>query len=282
MTTLTSTGTVRNTVADSTTMLRRNLLHMVRYPGLTGFVIGIPVILLLMFVYVFGGTLGAGLSPDVIGVSAAGGGGGGGGAVQQYLAYVLPGILFIGIAGIANGASIGVAMDMTEGIVARFRSMAISRTAVLTGHVLGNTIQGLLVSVILIGAALLMGLRPTASPLGWLGIAAIVALVSFAVSWLGVALGVSAKTVESASNTPMVLLLLVFLGSGFVPASSMPGWLQGFAQYQPFTTFIETVRALMFGADPGLNLWLALGWAVLLGVVGYVWARTMYVRRSVR
>jgi ABC-2 type transport system permease protein len=259
------------TLADSATMLRRNLLHMVRYPGLTGFVIGIPVVLLLLFVYVFGGTLGAGLP-----------GGGAGGAVQDYLAYVFPGILIIAIAGIANGASIGIAMDMTEGIVARFRSMAISRAAVLTGHVLGNAIQGVLVSVILVGIALLMGFRPTAGPLGWLAIAGIITLVCLAVAWLGVALGVSAKSVETSSNTPMILTLLVFLGSGFVPASSMPGWLQGFAQYQPFTTFIETVRALMFGRDPGLNLWLALGWAVLLGIVGYVWARTLYTKKSVR
>jgi ABC-2 type transport system permease protein len=263
--------TIGITVADLTTMLRRNLLHMLRYPALTGFVIGIPVILLLLFVYVFGGTLGAGLPAA-----------GPGGAIQDYLNYVLPGILFIGIAGIASGASIGIAMDMTEGIVARFRSMAISRAAVLTGHVLGNTIQGVLVSIVLIGVALIMGLRPSASALAWLGILGILALVSLAVAWLGVALGVSAQSVESSSNTPMVLTLLVFLGSGFVPTSSMPGWLQGFAEYQPFTTFIETVRALMFGKDPGINLWLALGWAVLLGAIGYIWARTMYIRKSVR
>jgi ABC-2 type transport system permease protein len=259
------------TSADSMTMLRRNLRHMVRYPGLTVFVIGIPVVLLLLFVYIFGGTLGAGLP-----------GSGPGGAVQDYLAYVLPGILLIGVAGIANGASIGIAMDMTEGIVARFRSMAISRAAVLTGHVLGNAIQGVLVSALLVGVAVLMGFRSTAGPLGWLAVAGLIALVSLAVSWLGVALGVSAGSVEAASNTPMVLTLLVFLGSGFVPASSMPGWLQGFARYQPFTTFIEAVRAFMFGRAPGRDLWLALGWGVLLALVGYVWARTLYIRKSVR
>jgi ABC-2 type transport system permease protein len=259
------------TCTDSVTMLRRNLRHMIRYPGMTGFVIGIPVVLLLLFVYVFGGTLGAGLP-----------GGSHGGAVQDYLAYVLPGILLIGIAGIASGASIGVAMDMTEGIVARFRSMAISRAAVLTGHVLGNAIQGVLVSAILVGIALAMGLRPTAGPLGWLAVTGVIALASLAVSWLGVAMGVSAGSVATASNTPMVLILLIFVGSGFVPASSMPGWLQGFAQYQPFTTFIQTVRALMFGRAPGTDLWLALGWGVALALTGYVWARTLYIRKSVR
>ena len=262
---------IATTFADSGTMLRRNLLHMVRYPGLSGFTIGIPIILLLLFTYVFDGTLGAGLPGAQPGAG-----------VQDYLTYVLPGIVFIGIAGIASSASIGVAMDMTEGIVARFRSMAISRAAVLTGHVLGNALQGLIVSVLLVGVALLMGLRPTASPLGWLGVAAIIALVSLAVAWIGVALGVTAKSVETSSNTPMILTLLVFLGSGFVPADSMPGWLQGFAKYQPFTTWIETVRALMFGRDPGLNLWLGLGWAVLLIIVGYAWARALYIKKSVR
>ena len=267
--------TLALTLADSATMLRRNLLHAVRYPALTGFVIGIPVVLLLLFVYVFGGTLGAGLPSTSAGA-------GSGSPVQDYLAYVMPGILIIAVAGIANGASIGVAMDMTEGIVARFRSMAISRAAVLTGHVLGNAIQGVLVSIVLIGVAVLMGFRPSADAAGWLGLAGMLVLISLAVAWIGVALGVAAKSVESSSNTPMLLTLLVFLGSGFVPASSMPGWLQGFAEYQPFTTFIETIRALLFGRDPGMDLWLALGWAVLLGVGGYLWARTAYVKKSVR
>lgn len=198
------------TIADSMTMLRRNLLHMIRYPGLTGFVIGIPVVLLLLFVYVFGGTLGAGLP-----------GGGPGGATQDYLAYVVPGILLIGVAGVASGASIGIAQDMTEGIVARFRSMAISRAAVLTGHVLGNTIQGLLCLTFVLGIALLMGLRPSAGPLAWLALTGFLALVCFSVSWVAIAMGMSAKSVETASNTPMIFTLLPFLGSGFVPTDSM-------------------------------------------------------------
>jgi ABC-2 type transport system permease protein len=270
--------TLAATSADSLTMLRRNLLHQIRYPGLYGFVIGIPVVLLLLFVYVFGGTLGAGLPAGLPGVPA----GLPGHAVQGYLAYVLPGILLIAIAGIANGASIGIAMDLTEGIVARFRSMAISRAAVLTGHVLGNTIQGAIVSVAVIGVALAMGLRPTAGPVAWLAIAGLLVLASFAISWLGVALGVSAGSVEAASNTPMVLLLFVFLSGGFVPPSSMPGWLQGFARYQPFSAFTEAIRALLFGRGPGSDLWLALGWGALLALIGYAWARALYARKSVR
>ena len=258
------------TIADSMTMLRRNLLHMIRYPGLTGFVIGIPVILLLLFVYVFGGTLGAGLP-----------GGGPGGATQDYLAYVVPGILLIGVAGVASGASIGMAQDMTEGIVARFRSMAISRAAVLTGHVLGNTIQGLLCLAFVLGIALVMGLRPSAGPLAWLTLTGFLALVCFSVSWVAIAMGMSAKSVETASNTPMVFTLLPFLGSGFVPTDSMPTGMQWFAEWQPFTAFIETTRALLAGDTPGRNGWLALAWCVVMIVGGYLWARALYFRKSV-
>ena len=262
--------TISTTVEDSATMLHRNLLHVNRYPGLTGFVIGIPVILLLLFVYVFGGTLGAGLP-----------GGGPGAAVEDYLAYVVPGILLIGVAGVASGASIGIAQDMTEGIVARFRSMAISRAAVLTGHVLGNTIQGLLCLAVVLGVALLMGLRPDAGPLGWLALTGFLALVCFSVSWVAIAMGMSAKSVETASNTPMIFTLLPFIGSGFVPTESMPTWLQRFADWQPFTAVIETTRALLAGTAPGTQGWLALAWCVVMTVGGYAGARSLYLRKSV-
>jgi ABC-2 type transport system permease protein len=252
-------------------MLQRNLLHMIRYPGLTGFTIGIPVILLLLFVYVFGGTLGAGLP-----------GGGTDGATQEYLAYVLPGILLIAVAGIAASVAIGIAQDMTEGIVARFRSMAISRAAVLNGHVLGNTVQGLLCLALVLGVGVLMGLRPTASPLDWLALALFLAVVCFATAWVAVAMGMSAKTVEAASNSPMIFTLLPFLGSGFVPTDSMPTWLKVFADWQPFTAFIETTRALLAGATPGRNGWLALAWCAIMIAGGYAWARSIYARKSVR
>jgi ABC-2 type transport system permease protein len=252
-------------------MLHRNLLHMLRYPGLTGLVIGIPVVLLLLFVYVFGGTLGAGLP-----------GGGIDGATQDYLAYVVPGILLIGVAGIASAAAIGIAQDMTEGIVGRFRSMAISRAAVLNGHVLGNTIQGLLCLAVVLGVGLLMGLRPTAGPLDWLALPPFLALVCFATAWVAVAMGMSASTVEAASNTPMIFTLLPFLGSGFVPTDSMPTWLRWFADWQPFTAFIETTRALLAGTAPGRHGWLALAWCAVMIAGGYAWARTLYLRKSVR
>jgi ABC-2 type transport system permease protein len=258
-------------VADAVTMLNRNLLHMVRYPGLSAFTIGGPVVVLLLFVFVFGGTLGAGLP----GVGPAGGRG-------AYLAYVLPGILAMTIAGSVGGTATTVAMDMTEGITARFRTMAISRAAVLAGHVLGNSIQAIIAVVLVLGVGLLIGFRPTAGPMEWFGTAGLVALIAYAVSWLGVAMGMQAKSVETASNWPLLLTFLPFLGSGFVPTASMPGWLQWFAQYQPFTPFIETLRGLLLGTPLGWSPALAIGWCVVITVAGYAWAMAIYERKSVR
>src|SRR3954468_17514510 len=143
--------------SDAITMLRRNLLHIIRYPGLSMFTILGPVVILLLIVFVFGGTLGAGLP----GVDPAGG-------REAYLAYVMPGILLITIAGTAAGAAITVAMDMTEGITARFRTMAISRGSVLAGHVLANVIQAIVAVALVLGVGLLIGFRPSAAPGDWL------------------------------------------------------------------------------------------------------------------
>ena len=258
-------------LADSITMLRRNLLHIVRYPGLTIFVIGGPVVFLLLFVYVLGGTLGAGLP----GVDLAAG-------RDAYLAYVLPGILAVTIAGTGGGAATTVSMDMTEGITARFRTMAISRAAVLAGHVLGNTLQAILAVVIVLGVGLLVGFRPTAGPAEWLATLGIVTLIAFAISWLSVALGMQARSVETASNLPTLLVLLPFLGSGFVPTDSMPQWMQWFAEYQPFTPFVETLRGLLLGTPLGWNPALAIAWAVGITVVGYAWSMVIYERKSLR
>lgn len=258
-------------VTDATTMLRRNLLHIVRYPGLSVFTILGPVVFLLLFVFVLGGTLGAGLP----GVDAAGG-------RAAYLAYVMPGILLVTIAGTASGVATTVSMDMIEGITARFRTMAISRAAVLAGHVLGNAIQAMIAVVLVLGVGIAVGFRPTAGPLEWIAAAGLVTFVSFAVSWLGVAMGMQARSVETASNLPFVLTFLPFLGSGFVPTDSMPAWLQWFADYQPFTAFIETIRGLLLGTPLGWSPVLAIGWCAVLVVAGYAWSMAIYERKSVR
>jgi ABC-2 type transport system permease protein len=255
-------------LTDSLIMLRRTLRRMRRYPSLTLFIAGIPVVLLLLFVYVFGATLGAGLP----GPSAAEGG------LEAYIAYVVPGILLITVAGAAQGTAISVAMDMTTGIIARFRTMAIARASVLTGHVIGALIQTMLATLLVLVVAVVMGFRPSTGPLEWLAAAGLLALTAVAISWLSVALGLSADSVETASNTPMFLLLLPFLSSGFVPAESMAGPLAWFAEHQPFTPIIETLRGLLTGTPIGTSGPVAIAWCAVLSVAGYLWARRLYER----
>ncbi|WP_156096296.1 ABC transporter permease [Amycolatopsis jejuensis] len=254
---------------DSTIMLRRNLKHMLRYPSMTLLLVAIPMIFLLLFVFVFGGTLGAGL-------------GGASGGRDAYVNYVTPGILLMAISGAVQGTAVAVAMDMTQGIIARFRTMAISRGSVLTGHVVGSVIQAMLCVAATLGLALLIGFRSSANPLQWLGAVGMLVLLSFALTWLTVALGMVTKTVEGASNLPMPLILLPFLGSGFVPTDSMPAGLRWFADYQPFTPVMETIRGLLHGTPVGSNLVLGLGWCVVLSLGGYLWARRLFNRNVVR
>jgi len=251
---------------DSSTMLRRNIKHMIRYPSMTVLLVGMPVIFLLLFVYVLGGTLGAGL-------------GGGRGA---YVNYVTPGIILMAIAGAVQGTAVSVSMDMTQGIIARFRTMAISRASVLTGHVLGSVIQAMISVAVIIALALAIGFRSDAGPLQWLGALGMLVLLSFALTWLTVALGLVSKSVETASNLPMPLVLLPFLGSGFVPTDSMPAGVRWFAEYQPFTPVMETVRGLLRGTPVGSSALLAVGWCLLITVGGYVWALRLYNRNLVR
>ena len=252
-------------VGDSATMLRRNLRRMRRYPSLTLFIAGLPVVFLLLFVYVFGGAIGAGLGDVTAGREA-------------YLAYVIPGILLMTVAGGAQGTAISVAMDMTEGIIARFRTMAIARGAVLTGHVVGSVIQTMLAVVIVTAVALLIGFRATTGPLEWAAAAGLLALAAVAISWLSVALGMVPKDVETASNLPMFLVILPFLSSGFVPTETMPGPLAWFAEHQPFTPIIETIRGLLLGTPIGSDGIVAVAWCVGISVLGYLWSRRLYDR----
>jgi ABC-2 type transport system permease protein len=251
--------------ADSATMLRRQLRHMLRYASVTVFLIGMPIVFLLLFVYVLGGTLGAGL-------------GGPAGGRAQYLNYVVPGILLMAVAAGGTGTAISVAMDMTEGIVARFRTMAIFRPSVLTGHLLGSMIQTMLSLAVVTGVALLIGFRPKASPVEWIATVGVLALITLALTWLCVAFGLVTKTVEAASNLPTPLVFLPFLGSGFVPTDSMPTGLRWFADYQPFTPLIETVRGLLTGTPIGNHAVIALAWTTAITLVSYPWAKKLYNR----
>ena len=256
-------------MTDSQTMLRRQMRHMIRYPSLTVMLVGMPIVFLLLFVYVFGGTLGAGL-------------GGVAGGRSAYLEYVVPGILMMTIAGGAQGTAISVAMDMTEGIIARFRTMAISRASVLVGHVVGSLIQSMISMVVVLGVAVLIGFRPSAGPLGWIAAIGVLALTSFAVTWLSVAFGMVSKSVETASNIPMFLMLLPFLGSGFVPTDSMPDGIRWFAEYQPFTPIMETLRGLLMGTPIGNSGILAVAWCMAITLLGFAWSVRLYERNPLR
>jgi ABC-2 type transport system permease protein len=255
-------------VRDSITMLRRNLTHMRRYPAASVMVVGIPVVLLLLFVYVFGAALGTGL--------------GGSGGRAAYVDYVTPGIILIAIVGVAQGTAISVSMDMAEGIVARFRTMGIARGAVLAGHVLGSTILTMVGLVAVVGVALVIGFRPDASAVEWLAAAGLLALLAFAVTWLSAAFGLRAGSVETASNLIMPLMLLVFIGSGFVPTDTLPGPLRAFAEYQPFTPAIETIRGLLMGTAIANDAIWAFAWCLAIGIVGYRWAMAQYDRDPAR
>ena len=252
-------------IQDSSTMLRRNLRHMQRYPSLTLMLVGQPIVFLLLFVYVFGGTMGAGIAGVASGRA-------------EYLAYITPGILAMTVASVALGTALSVATDMTEGIMARFRTMDIARVSVLTGHVIGAMVQTAIALVVVVGVALLLGFRPSGGPFDWLAALAVLGIFAFALTWLTVALGLASDSVETASNTPLFLVLMPFLGSGFVPTESMPIGLRWFADYQPFTPVIESVRGLFTGTPVGNDVVLALGWSVVIALGSYLWAKKLYNR----
>jgi ABC-2 type transport system permease protein len=235
--------------------------------------LGQPILFLLLFVYVFGGTLGNGL-----GSAAADGAIG----RQAYIGFVTPTILIITITSTILGTAISVAMDMTQGIMARFRTMSISKASVITGHVIGTLIQTAIGLAVVLGVALLVGFRPSAGLLDWLAVIGLLLLLTLALTWLAVALGLKAKSVETASNTPMIFILLPFLGSGFVPNDSLPDWLRWFAEYQPFTPVIKTVRGLLLGTSLGNSWLLAVGWCVLLTITGYIWSKSLFRKERTR
>jgi ABC-2 type transport system permease protein len=259
-----------HTVVDSTTMLRRNLKHQLRYPSLTLMLAGFPIVFLLLFVYVLGGQLGVGL----------GGSGVAHGGRSAYLTYVVPGILIITVASAALGTAISVASDMTGGIIDRFRTMSIARAAVLIGHVIGSLLQTLVVLVLVVAVALAIGFRSTANALAWLATAGVLLLFAVALIWLSAALGLAAKSVETASNTPMFLTLLPFLSSGFVPTDTMPAGLRQFAEYQPFTPVTQTVRGLLTDSPVGTHAIVAVAWSAGIAVASYLWAVRLYSRRA--
>jgi ABC-2 type transport system permease protein len=259
-------STLSLAVRDSNTMLRRNLLHARRYPSLTLNLLLTPVMLLLLFVYIFGDVMSAGI-------------GGGGADRSDYIAYIVPGILMMTIGGTVIGTAVSVATDMNEGIIARFRTMAIHRGSVLVGHVAGSVLQ-CVASVVLVGAvAVAIGFRSTdATALEWLAAFGLLVLFSLALTWIAVGMGMASPNAEAAANSAQPLVLLPLISSAFIPADTMPGWFQPIAEYQPFTPAIETLRGLLLGTGIGNNWWIAIAWCVGLTVLGYRWSTASFNR----
>ncbi|MFD3442799.1 ABC transporter permease [Streptomyces sp. NPDC058685] len=253
-------------VRDSNTMLRRNLLHARRYPSLTLNLLLTPVMLLLLFVYIFGDVMSAGI-------------GGGGADRSEYIAYLVPGIVLMTIGSTTIGTAVSVSTDMSEGIIARFRTMAIHRSSVLIGHVVGSVLQAV-ASVVLVGAvAVAIGFRSTdATVLEWLAALGLLVLFATALTWIAVGMGLISPNAEAASNNALPLIFLPLISSTFVPVDAMPGWFQPIAEYQPFTPAIETLRGLLLGTEIGHNGWLAVVWCVGLAVLGYVWSKSVFNR----
>ncbi|MGW3597680.1 ABC transporter permease [Streptomyces sp. NPDC005167] len=246
-------------VRDSSTMLRRNLLHARRYPSLTLNLLLTPVMLLLLFVYIFGDAMS------------------GGAGRSAYIAYIVPGILMMTIGSTVVGTAVSVSNDMTEGIIARFRTMAIHRGSVLIGHVIGSVLQSV-ASVVLVGAvAVAIGFRSTdATALEWLAAFGLLVLFALALTWIAVGMGLISPNAEAASNNAMPLILLPLISSAFVPIDAMPGWFQPIAEYQPFTPAIETLRGLLLGSEIGHNGWLAVAWCLGLAMLGYFWSASKF------
>ncbi|MFD5771651.1 ABC transporter permease, partial [Streptomyces sp. NPDC127049] len=236
-------STLTLAVRDSTTMLRRNLLHARRYPSLTLNLLLTPVMLLLLFVYIFGDTMSAGM---------------GGADRDAYVAYLVPGLLLMTIGSTVIGTAVSVSNDMSEGIIARFRTMAIHRPSVLVGHVVGSVLQSV-ASVVLVGAVgVAIGFRSSgATALEWLAAFGLLVLFAFAMTWIAVGMGLVSPNAEAASNNALPLIFLPLISSAFVPVHQMPGWFQPIAEYQPFTPAIETLRGLLLGTEIGHNGWLA-------------------------
>ena len=249
---------------DTATMLRRDILHSLRRLSMTLSGLLVPIIMLLLFNYVWGGAIGAGLG----GLAHAG----------AYINYLAPGIIIMTVGSGCPTTAINLCMDMSEGIIARFRTMAISRSSVLTGQVLGSLIRTLITICLVIAVALLMGFRPSAGPVAWIAALGLIALFTLAITWMGVLFGIVGKTPAGANSLSLIFQLLAFTSSAFVRPDSMPVGVRWFAEYQPFTPAIDTLRGLLLGTPIGNSAILAGAWCVVLTLVGYLLARTVYNR----
>ncbi|MEV5499116.1 ABC transporter permease [Nonomuraea fuscirosea] len=245
---------------DTTVLLGRSLRHITRSPDTIITTAIMPIAMMLMFVYVFGGAISIGSG-------------------TSYVNYMLPGILLITVASGIAYTAYRLFMDMQGGIFERFQSMPTARSSVLWAHVLTSLVANLVSLVVVMLVALLMGFRSSAGVLAWLSVAGILVLFTLALTWIAVIPGLSAKTMEGASAFSYPLIFLPFLSSAFVPTDTMPTVLRVFADNQPVTSIVNAIRALFAGQPVGDDIWVALAWCVGILVVAYAFAMSTYRRK---
>jgi ABC-2 type transport system permease protein len=246
-------------LADARIMLRRNLRHIARNPVTIFNSALMPVVLMLLLVYVFGGAFNVG---------------------EHYIQYATPGLIILAISYGLSATAVSVNTDMTTGIINRFKVMNVSRGAVLTGHVLATVLSTAVATAVITGMAFALGFRSPATALDWLAAAGITAATAFAAAWLTVALGMAAKTPQSAGLTVVPLLLLPFISSAVVPAAKMGQGIRQFAEYQPFTPIIESLRGLLAGTPSAGYAAAALAWCAGIALAGYLWSRATFSKRA--
>ncbi|GAB2561162.1 ABC transporter permease [Nocardia heshunensis] len=252
-------ATVSGALSDSIVMLRRNFKHIARNPVTIFNAALMPVVMMLIFVYVFGSAFSVG---------------------GHYVDYATPGMILLAISYGLSGTAVSVSSDMAKGVINRFKVMSVSRGAVLTGHVAATIVTNVIAIAAVIGVAFALGFRSPASAAEWLGAIGVMLATSFAASWLTVALGMAAKTPESAGMAVVPLIMLPFLSSAVVPADKMGQGVRQFAQYQPFTPIIESLRGFLTGHPSGGYTAAALAWCVGFTVVGYFWSRATFNKRT--
>ena len=237
----------------------RSLRHITRSPDTIITTTIMPIAFLLLFVYVFGGAIKTGS--------------------DSYVTYLLPGILLITIASGISYTAFRLFLDMKSGIFERFQSMPIARSSVLWAHVLTSLVANLISVVVVVLVALLMGFHSGAGVLDWLAVAGILMLFTLALTWLAVIPGLTAKSPDGASAFSYPLIFLPFISSAFVPTDSMPGAVRAFAENQPVTTIVNTIRDLLTQQPVGTDIWIALAWLVGILLVAYTFAMATYRRK---
>jgi ABC-2 type transport system permease protein len=246
-------------LTDSRIMLRRNFKHILRNPVTIFNGALMPVVIMLMFVYVLGNAFSVG---------------------EHYIEYATPGLVLLAITYGLSATAVSVNSDMTKGIINRFKVMNVSRGAVLNGHVAATMLGTTIAAAVIIAVAFALGFRSPATPLDWLAAIGIIVAAEFAAAWLTVALGIAAKTPESAGMTVVPLLLLPFVSSAIVPAAKMGQGVRQFAEYQPFTPIIESIRGLLAGTPSGGYAAAALAWCAGIALVGYLRSRATFSKRA--